>query len=865
MAAGRSDIRAGRAYVELYVKNSDFYRALSAAQQRLQNFGSALLRIGAGFTAIGGGIVGGLAGAVSSFAATGDALDKMSGRTGIAVGALAELGFAAEQSGQDMATVEVSVRKMQKTIGDAASGLATAEDALSSLGLSAAALSGMSPDEQFELIATRIAAIEDPTMRAAASMEVFGRSGTALLPMLENIQALRQEARDLGLSPSPESTKAAADITDALNRVRRVIGATIYEIGATLAPVVLNVLDAVLQVVNGFRIWITENRNLVIVALKVGAIVAGIGTAIAAVGAAVFGLGATFGAIAFAMSGFAAAGGMVVTMFSLVTSAIAVVFSPLGVLIGSLAAAGAAWLTFTQSGQAVVSFFTTRFSRIVAFVRETVGGITDALMAGDFGGAAEIALQAVQDAFAATMADLAGIWSGIQAAAAPVWNAIVSTTTSALDMVSGVMRRVFGSAWEYVESGAGRVANALAATWDRVSTGFRQAFAAVADVARQTFGGIVDALSAGDIMLAGEIAMAGLRLAVAQGLGALSGIFGETIQAITGQLLAGDITGAWSTAVASMSATWDAWSEGVVKTFTGAARVIVGAWETATNAIAALIIKQQERLRGVLSAIDNISGFAFGTPTNLADSVFGPSLADEQNRANDLQPQLDRIQRQALGVDRENLTTRIDAAVEAGDTQQVETLREQLAALDAQIAAIGTEQPDIFGDALDIARDQIGSTADAVDAALADIDRAAEARTQASTDAATAARDTATQAAADEVSRLQEELAGLQQRARTRREEAAAEREAVAANPANVPGAPEAGQQGTGTASAVTFSAAGLLALGQGTGGGVQQQTLEEIRAQRLAAEESRQSLAKWVRQGEQLLNKLDRLGLHHP
>ena len=94
----KADIMAGRAYVSLYAKN-DISKALKTAQKDLQAFGSSLVGIGAKVAAMGVGIVGSLTGAVAHFASVGDALDKMSQRTGVSGTALAELGFAAEQSG----------------------------------------------------------------------------------------------------------------------------------------------------------------------------------------------------------------------------------------------------------------------------------------------------------------------------------------------------------------------------------------------------------------------------------------------------------------------------------------------------------------------------------------------------------------------------------------------------------------------------------------------------------------------------------------------------------------------------------------------------------------------------------------------
>lgn len=56
-------------------------------------------------------------------------------------------------------------------------------------------------------MAAKIAAIEDPAERTRMAMEAWGISGTMLLPMVKDLQPLRQEARDLGLVPTDEAVK----------------------------------------------------------------------------------------------------------------------------------------------------------------------------------------------------------------------------------------------------------------------------------------------------------------------------------------------------------------------------------------------------------------------------------------------------------------------------------------------------------------------------------------------------------------------------------------------------------------------------------------------------------------------------------
>ena len=111
-------IRAGRAFVELGVSDR-LTAALKRAERKLKAFGESVRSLGLRLAGLGGAALAPLAGAVKLFASAGDTLDKMSLRTGVSVEALSELGFAAEQSGADLQTLENGVRVMQRTLNDA--------------------------------------------------------------------------------------------------------------------------------------------------------------------------------------------------------------------------------------------------------------------------------------------------------------------------------------------------------------------------------------------------------------------------------------------------------------------------------------------------------------------------------------------------------------------------------------------------------------------------------------------------------------------------------------------------------------------------------------------------------------------------
>jgi hypothetical protein len=283
--ASKSDIEAGRAFVRLYVKKTELERGLLQAKARLKDFGNGLKAVGTAFMASGTAIVAPILAAAKHFADFGSQLNDMSARTGISTNALDELAYGAEQTGQSIETVEGSIRKMQKSIGDAAGGSKAATEALDALGLSVGQLQGFSPDRQFALIAERLTAIQDPTARAAAAMNIFGRSGTALLPLMANLDELTAKAREVGRSMSAEQAAAADALGDAWDDARSAAGGLANAIGAAVAPKLTELLEKTLESLTTARQWIDAHQEMAFTALKAGIAIGGIGAAFTALGA----------------------------------------------------------------------------------------------------------------------------------------------------------------------------------------------------------------------------------------------------------------------------------------------------------------------------------------------------------------------------------------------------------------------------------------------------------------------------------------------------------------------------------------------------------------------------------------------------
>jgi len=336
---GGSDIRAGRAYVELGIRNQ-MDAALRRAERQLKTFGATLSHIGSGMMIGGAAILTPLLAAVKSYSAMGDELMKMSQRTGFSVEALSELKFAADQSGISLTDLDTAIRKMNSTVDDAGRGLKTAQDALSALGLSLDTVMALSPEQRFLTIADAISRIEDPGTRAAVAVDMFGRSGTAMLPMLADgaagVQQLREQAQRLGLTMSTEAAAAAVEFQDTLSALQASAMMVFVEIGAALAGPLQNFALWVQDFVPRVRDWIKEHRDLVVGLLKFGAVLGGVGLA-------VFALGKVFAAFGAIVTGFR----MAMTVASAVMAAFKAfaegnVVPIVGVAIGLAAAAAAA-------------------------------------------------------------------------------------------------------------------------------------------------------------------------------------------------------------------------------------------------------------------------------------------------------------------------------------------------------------------------------------------------------------------------------------------------------------------------------------------------------------------------------------------
>lgn len=269
--------------------------AITSMQERMKSSSDSLRSmaepfqdLGFKFAAAGAALTGTMTMAANSYGAVSEELGNMAVRTGVAVESLSALEYAATVSGGSMGMLEQGMRRMQRTIGSAQQGSEEATKSLTKLGIPIQSLAGKSADKQFEVLAEAISKIQDPTLRARASMDIFGRESTKLLPMMEKgakgIQDLRAEAEKLGYVLSKEDVEAGKEFNDSLEAMQLGFKRIYYAIGAQVAPILKQYADWIRNNIVVAREWIRENGVLFRSVFYLGSALGILGTALGTFG-----------------------------------------------------------------------------------------------------------------------------------------------------------------------------------------------------------------------------------------------------------------------------------------------------------------------------------------------------------------------------------------------------------------------------------------------------------------------------------------------------------------------------------------------------------------------------------------------------
>lgn len=559
MSAGA--VRQGRVYVEIGADARKLYAALGNINKRIGSIGQTMMAAGSQMMALGAGIATPILGAAAAFSQVGDAVQKMAARTGLSTEAVSALGFAAGQSGTDIGSLEKGVRTMQRTLDDAANIGGRAAEAFQRLGVDVDALRQMSPEQQFMALAEAIGSVADPGERAALAMQVFGRAGTALLPMFadgaDGIQKLVDQASQLGIVMDQQTADSAARLNDSIGELQTALKAIVVTVGAAVAPALSGMASAFAVIAGQASRYINENREVVQQALAVGAAMVGVGGAITAAGFALKALSIGISGIAGPLAATvktvyqlaasfvsAAAGAAMYTVKAVVAATTSMAAwiaanAPLAIAVGLLgAAAGAAVYAaggfsgladmigggFAAAGQNAASVL----SDLGATASATFGGIYEELTAGNLTGAMDILWLGLKAGWLRGTEALMGFVDSWVAGFQNTWTYLGTSIAVAWEsMWSGIVQgsRTFGAV---LQGAFDNVINGVLAAWDTMEAAVRKSWNWVQSFIQRGYDLAKENAKVNDEMTARSRARAAQRPGVAARVAQVEGANAET-------------------------------------------------------------------------------------------------------------------------------------------------------------------------------------------------------------------------------------------------------------------------------------------------------------------------------------------------
>ena len=188
--------------------------AMGGINRAIEGTKALLAGLGAGAT------LAGFARLVTHATEVGEQLSKMSQKTGVAVEQLSALRYAATLSDVSMETLGKGMKGLSTKMVEATDATGKAGQIMAALGVNVQG--GAAP--AIEKLADAFAILPDGPTKAALAVEVFGKAGMEMIPLLnqgsEGLRKMRDEAYRLGLVMDEGTAKAAETFNDNLKVIK---------------------------------------------------------------------------------------------------------------------------------------------------------------------------------------------------------------------------------------------------------------------------------------------------------------------------------------------------------------------------------------------------------------------------------------------------------------------------------------------------------------------------------------------------------------------------------------------------------------------------------------------------------------------
>lgn len=261
----------GSLTLDLITKIGGFTAPLSQAERELDRRASAMSKRAKGLETaitgslrtIGAGVAGFVAGFVSVQAAFNglksaidfaDKLNDFNQRLGISAEALSGWSYAAKQTGTDIDALGTGLKKLARNMSEALDPKSQQAGLFAALGVEVKDAKGnlRSLESILPDIANAFKKLDNETLEASLSMEIFGKSGADLLEFLnqgkDGLGSMSERAKELGISLSQDTLTAADAFNDSLGDLRAVTESLFLQLAQELLPTLTELVQRLVDV-----------------------------------------------------------------------------------------------------------------------------------------------------------------------------------------------------------------------------------------------------------------------------------------------------------------------------------------------------------------------------------------------------------------------------------------------------------------------------------------------------------------------------------------------------------------------------------------------------------------------------------------
>ncbi|WP_419512484.1 phage tail tape measure protein [Alistipes putredinis] len=442
-------------------KLSAFERTTSKIGRSMTKAGTVMLGASA---AVGGSI---LAVGKSTADYAGDMYDMARG-AGIGVEAFQKLAYAGRMSGVETEKLSASLVKFDRMVAEATGGNKTYMQTFEDLGIKIKDSAGnlRQPNEIFEDVADIFHNTEDGIGKTALAVELFGKSGADLIPMLNDgkagLKAFYAEAERLGLALSNEMIAKGDAFSDQLENIGEQVKGVKLQLGAALIPALSAATEKISKVIDKITKWVQENPELAAtignIAMTTGKWIAILGTAAIAIGSVAFiilqfrkaframsdavtigisifkNIKNTFLVVDKAMKGYTKTQKLATVATKLFNKALKA--NPILTIISLIIALGAVVYSVIKNWDKIAAWFKKLWDAIVGIFKA--------------------AWEAIKKVWSTVTGWFSNLWGGIKAGAGKAWEGIKNTINKAREGVQkawGSVKGWFSNLWGNVKSG----------------------------------------------------------------------------------------------------------------------------------------------------------------------------------------------------------------------------------------------------------------------------------------------------------------------------------------------------------------------------------------------------------------------------